>query len=351
MGRTLIVQLAILSDIHYAGPRERLRVGYPLKDIHNPLQRAGIALYRRYFWQRDPFAHNHLLDQFISRASGSDFVIANGDYSCDSAAIGVADDAACESTGECLGKLRAAFPGRFEATIGDHELGKKPLGADKGGLRAASFFRAQSELQLQPFWQRTFGSFVLIGITSSLVALPIYAPEALHEELSKWSELRERHMQEIRAAFAGLRRDQRVILFCHDPTALPFLAQDGRIASKLNQMERTIIGHLHSRLILFKSRLLSGMPIIGFLGHTPKRLSAALRQARWWKPFKILLCPSLTGIELLKDGGFCTVGLDEGSNQALRFEFHRLHWSNRSIDRKGRSPQTGAPNANFRSSS
>ena len=345
------MQLAILSDIHYAGPAEQLRTGYPLKDIRNPLQRTGIALYRRYFWQRDPFAHNYLLDQFIARAANSDLVIANGDYSCDSAAIGVADDAACESTRECLTKLRAAFPGRFEATIGDHELGKMPLGTAKGGLRLASFFRAESELQLQPFWQRSFGKFLLMGVTSSLVALPIYAPEALEEELPEWSQLRERHMEEIRAAFAALKPDQRIILFCHDPTALPFLAQDKIISAKLNQIEQTIIGHLHSRLILFKSRLLAGMPIIGFLGHTPKRLSAALRQARWWKPFKILLCPSLAGVELLKDGGFCTIQCEPDSLQPARFEFHRLAWSKRTVDQTGGPAQTATPNASVRSSS
>lgn len=345
------MQLAILSDIHYASAAEQLRTGYPLKDIRNPLQRTAIALYRRYFWQRDPFVHNHLLDQFIARARDSDLVVANGDYSCDSAAIGVADDAACESANECLTKLRAAFPGRFEATIGDHELGKKPLGADKGGLRLAGFFRAQSELELKPFWVRGFGKLVLMGITSSLVALPIYAPEALEAELPKWSNLRQRHMDEIRAAFTALKPDQRAILFCHDPTALPFLAQDKVISAKLRQIERTIIGHLHSRLILLKSRLLAGMPIIPFLGHTPHRLTAALREARWWKPFNILLCPSLAGIELLKDGGFCTMQCEPDSLHPLRFEFHRLHWAQPVIDPKADPPQTGTPDATVRSSS
>src|SRR3954464_5211410 len=111
------VQLAIVSDIHYAGLAERARVGYPLAHISHPLQRLAIAAYRRYFWQRDPFAHNHLLDQFIDRCRDSDLVVANGDCSCDSAAIGVSDDPACQSAGECLEKLRTAFPGRLEATI------------------------------------------------------------------------------------------------------------------------------------------------------------------------------------------------------------------------------------------
>jgi hypothetical protein len=52
------------------------------------------------------------------------------------------------------------------------------------------------------------------------------------------------------------------------------------------------------------------------------RLSSALREARFWKPFKVLLCPSLAGIELLKDGGFYTCQFEPGSKQALRFQLH-----------------------------
>src|SRR3954469_22662938 len=109
------VQLAILSDIHYAGAGEQERKGYPVAHLTNRFQRAAVVTYRRYFWHRDPFAHNHLVDAFIASAAGVDLVVANGDYSCDSAAIGVADDASYESAAECLTKLRGAFPGRFEA--------------------------------------------------------------------------------------------------------------------------------------------------------------------------------------------------------------------------------------------
>ncbi len=84
------------------------------------------------------------------------------------------------------------------------------------------------------------------------------------------------------------------------------------------------MGHLHSNLILFKSRLLAGMPVISFLGHTPQRLSSALRAARHWKPFNVLLCPSLSGIELLRDGGFYTVRIDPEAHQPAKFQFHRL---------------------------
>ena len=95
---------------------------------------------------------------------------------------------------------------------------------------------------------------------------------------------------------------------------------------KLSQIERTIIGHLHSNLILFKSRVLCGMPVINFLGHTPRRLSSALRQARGWRPFNVLLCPALPGIQLFKDAGYYTIELDPEARAPAKFQRHRLNW-------------------------
>ena len=108
-------QLLICSDIHYASAAEKKRVNYELAAIQSPLQRLLVRFYRRYFWLRDPFAHNELLDHVLSVPVEPDLTIANGDYSCDSAFIGVVDHAARESAGECLGKLRARFGTRFRA--------------------------------------------------------------------------------------------------------------------------------------------------------------------------------------------------------------------------------------------
>jgi hypothetical protein len=114
------------------------------------------------------------------------------------------------------------------------------------------------------------------------------------------------------------------LLFCHDPTALPFLWREEAVRNRLPQLEQTIIGHLHSNLVLWKSRLLAGMPRIGFLGHAAKRMSAALREARHWEPFKVRLCPALAGIELLKDGGYLTGELDPGRHSPAVFRFHPI---------------------------
>jgi hypothetical protein len=124
--------------------------------------------------------------------------------------------------------------------------------------------------------------------------------------------------------FAALPPDRRVILFCHDPTALPFLARETEVRAKLPQIDHTIIGHLHSNLLFWKSRRLAGMPVIRWLGHTPKKLSSALNEARHWKPFNVKLCPSLAGIELLKDGGYYTVKLDGEPSIPAQFQFHPL---------------------------
>ncbi len=182
---------------------------------------------------------NHLLDQFLKHGMRAEFVIANGDYSCDSAFVGMSDDAAFQSAQECLGKLRDKFAPNFRAVFGDHELGKLSLFGGRGGMRVASFHRAQNELGLEPFWQMELGNYVLIGVVSSLIALPIFEPDTLPEERAEWMRLREIHLGEIRNAFSNLKPEQRVILFCHDPTALPFLWEEEMVRAKLPQLEQT----------------------------------------------------------------------------------------------------------------
>ena len=318
-------RLAILSDIHYASAAEQARGrDYESLAIPNPLLRLAVKGYRRFVWLNDPFHKNYLLDAFIQRNSEPDYVIANGDYSCDSHFVGVSDEAARQSALECLTKLRASYGDRVRINFGDHELGKVSFFGGKGGMRLASWHEAQSGLRLEPFWQVTIGSYVLVGVVSSLVALPVFGPDTLPEERSEWEQLRHQHLAEIRQAFDRLGSRQRVLLFCHDPTALPFLWEEAAIQARLNQIEQTIIGHLHSNLVLWKSRRLAGMPRITFLGHTAKRLSTALGRARHWKPFKVRLCPSLAGIELLKDGGYLTAELELDASQPARFTRHHL---------------------------
>ncbi len=174
------VLVALLSDVHYAGASEQARGrDFEFRGITNPLTRAFLIVYRRFFWLRDPLRHNHLLDQFVERGAAFDYVIANGDYTCNSAFVGVSDDAAFESVRECLGKLRQRFGDRFRANYGDHELGKISMVGGRGGMRLASWHRARQDLGLRPFWQLEIGRYVLVGFTSTLAALPVFETEML----------------------------------------------------------------------------------------------------------------------------------------------------------------------------
>ncbi len=321
-----VFTLDVLTDVHYASAAEQARGdNFESRSIRNPAIRALVKVYRHFIWLRHPLRQNHLFDRFLEHAGPVDGMVANGDYSCDSGFVGVSDDAACQSVRECLGRLREKYGDKLRANFGDHELGKLSLLGAAGGMRLASYHRARSELGLVPFWQLDLGCYRLMGVTSSLVALPVFEPDTLPEERPQWTQLRQQHLAEIRAAFSALKSEHRVLLFCHDPTALPFLWREEAVRARLPQIEQTVIGHLHSNLVLWKARLLAGMPPISCFGQSVKRMTTALREAGRWKPFNVRLCPSLAGIELLKDGGFLTVELDADAKQPARFYPHRIH--------------------------
>ncbi|MSU57956.1 MAG: hypothetical protein EXS35_07205 [Pedosphaera sp.] len=317
--------IAILSDIHYAGATEQAcGEDYEYRDLTNPLLRLAVRAYRHFIWMRHPLRQSAQLDRFLAEVGDVDFAVANGDYSCSTGFVGLSDDAAFASAQEGIGKLRAKFGDRLRLNFGDHELGKLSLFGARGGMRLAGWHRSVDQLSIQPFWRLELGRYVLLGVVSTLVALPVFGADMLPEERAAWEKLRAQHLAEIRAAFAALASDRRVILFCHDPTALPFLWREDAVRAKLPQIEQTIIGHLHSNLYFWKSKLLAGMPVIRFLGHTAQRMSGALNEARYWRPFNVRLCPSLAGIELLKDGGYFTVELDGDAQRPAQFTFHRL---------------------------
>ncbi len=317
-----VIRVGIISDIHYAGAIEKSRGDdFEVACLSNPLLRLFVRSYRRFFWLNRPLHKGYLLDRFLDRATGLDYLVGNGDYSCDTACTGVSDQGAFESAGECIFKLRRAYGDRLRLTFGDHELGKLSFFGRRGGMRLASWRQAREGLGLEPVWTLRLGNYVLIGVVSSLLALPVFEPDTLPEERPQWHELRHKHLEAIREVFALLRPEQRVLLFCHDPTALPFLLREAQIQARVNQIEHTVIGHLHSHLVLWKSRFLAGIPRISFLGHTTERLSTALREAHCWRAFRVRLCPALAGLELLKDGGFLTLELDPEAKRPATFQF------------------------------
>lgn len=320
------VRVLICSDIHYASEAEQQRRNYELNIITNPLQRMVVHAYRHFLWLRNPFAHNALLQRVLNPPAEPDWAVANGDYSCDSAFIGVADDAARQSASECLGQLRARFKDRFFAVFGDHELGKISLCGGQGGLRLKSLRVAQQELSLEPIWTHRIGRYVLVGITSSLAAMQVYVAEALPQERAQWEEISRQHLHSINAAFNTVRGDDRILLFCHDPTALPFLLELPGVQSRLHQIERTVIGHLHSTVIYKQSRLLSGVPRVTFCGAAVRRMSSALAKAKSWKKFNVLLCPSLSGLQLTRKGGYYMAELDPDAQYPGKFELQVIKW-------------------------
>jgi hypothetical protein len=317
--------VAILGDIHYAGPMEQ-KTGdnYDFALIRNPLIRCPLQTLRNFAWLKNPTRQNRQLDRFFADVGEPDYVVANGDLGCDCSSLGLADDATRESARDCLNQLQARFGKRLHLTIGDHELGKLSLLGERGGLRLESWRRAIEELGIKPGWKVEVGNYALIGITSTLVALPAYERDVLPMEGDGWQQLRATHLEEIRAIFDSLESHQRMLLFCHDPTALPYLWRESSVRRKLDQIEQTMIGHLHSKLIFWKSRLLAGMPVIRFLGGNVQRMTTALNEARKWREFRARLCPALAGIELLNDGGFLTAELDPAARAPIQFRLHPL---------------------------
>jgi hypothetical protein len=162
---------------------------------------------------------------------------------------------------------------------------------------------------------------LLLAVASPLITLPASRADTSPDEWPEWERLRAEHFNEIRAAFEAIQPHQRVLLFCHDPTALPFLWREEIVRRRLPQIEQTIIGHLHTNLILWKSRLLSGIPPVRFLGQSVHKFTSALNQAHAWRPFNLRLCPALAGIELLNDGGYFTVKLDPTAQRPAEFTF------------------------------
>lgn len=320
------MHLAVFSDIHFAGPEERQRRDFETRVIRNPLLRLMARAWRAGVWLRDPLGHNHRLDQLIAANPDPGMVVANGDFTVDTAFVGVSDDAALASASEALLRLRAAYGDRLLATIGDHELGKTSLVGGAGGLRLESWRRCGSTLGLEPIWRRDFGPWSLIGVASTPVAFPVFEPESTAAERPAWRAIRTELLDRLERLLDDLGGERRWLLFVHDPSALPFLRRLPAVQRRLPQLELTVVGHLHTPAIFGLAERLAGLPRIGCLGTTVRRYSTALREARVWREFRTILCPSPPGIQLLKDGGWLDLELDPAGRAPVRVSRRRLPW-------------------------
>ena len=322
------MKLLVLSDVHYACEAERARAGHEARVIANPLLRLAAHGWRSGVWLRDPYGHNHRLDAIVARNPNPDLVVANGDFTVDSAFVGTSDPAARESARIALGRLRDAYADRLLATIGDHDLGKMSLFGGAGGPRLESLRHCSDTLALESCWVRDVGMYRLLGVTSSLLALPVFDRELLDADRAGWNAARLAQLNAVRFALDSLEEGRRLILFVHDPTALPFLDREPSMRRVLDAgaMEATVIGHLHTPMILAMARRLAGIPEVRWMGVTARRYTTALRQADCWKRFRLQLCPSPAGCQLLKDGGYLLAELDPAGRHPLRWERVRLPW-------------------------
>ncbi len=319
-------QILVISDIHYASDGETARFGHEARVIENPVLRRASQLFRHWIWLREPHGHNHRLRRLIEANPAPDRVVANGDFSLDSGFIGVSDPEAYESARLALDQLRAAYGSRLHTNLGDHELGKKSLFGGAGGVRLKSWERAVGGLGIPGFWREEVGRFVLVGAASTPIALPVFLPEMLPSETEVWRRIADGLRAQVRETFGGLETEQRVVLFVHDPSALPFLAELPEVRAQMDRIACTVVGHLHTPAVFRLGSRLAGMPAIPFLGNTVRRYSTALRRARIWKEFRTVLCPSPSGIQLLKDGGWLDLRLSEDGPGSVEVIHRHLPW-------------------------
>ena len=317
-------RIVVITDIHYASELERARGDYESQTVSNPWLRFLLKQYRYFVWRRDPYGWNDYVDRFINKAGETDLVIGNGDYCCDSAFIGVADDPSLTSARQCLDKMRDAFGEKFVGIMGDHDIGKKSMFGGVGGMHLESWDRCEGELKLDAFFKFEFGNHVLIGLNSTLIGLPSNQADCFPGDANAWEVKRNAHLETLRETLGQLGKHQRLLFFIHDPSALPHLAQLEWVREHYHRLDGTFVGHLHSELIVKMSRVLAGMPQIHGMGHTALTMSTALQKAREWRPFKVHLVPAPGGIQIYRRGGFGEIRIPMDGSGAVEFQIHSL---------------------------
>ncbi len=319
-------RIVVVSDIHHACAAEQARRGYEERAAGGRVARVMLRAYRRFVWLDDPMAHNHRLPEIIRGEPRPDVVVGNGDFCLDTAFVGVSDDAALASAGESLGLLRSAYGDRFMANAGDHEFGKKSFVGGAGGVRRLSLERCESKLGIPVVWSKACGRWHLVGVASSVADWPLFERETPEAERGWWRGRHEACLAGLAAAFDAVPPGAPILFFCHDPSALPRLRRLPAVAARLPDVRATVIGHLHTPLVLGVANRLAGCPTVGWLGNSVRRYTSALREARCWRDFRVTLCPSPAGIQLLKDGGYLTLEFDASRAEGLVVRMHRLPW-------------------------
>jgi hypothetical protein len=324
------MRIAVLSDLHVLGLRETERSRRIAQDlaVDRPFAdrawQRGLHRVRRRLWNRraeERDACFHLaLDEIAPLHP--DWIVANGDFSGDTAGIGLSDPHVFESVARVVDLLRRTFPDRCLFVFGDHEIGKYSTELKRGGIRLASLRRGEEDLGLESFWHRVENGIHLIGVNSSLLSLSLFLPEALPAEIPAWQERRAQHLKLIREAFSRVPPGDRILLFCHDPSALGELAGLPEVRDRIGQIARTVLGHLHIPALLPITRWIGRLPIRNTRYPVARIIAHGAKSSRSWDQFHPVVCPSAFGLGHILRGGF--LHLDVLPDD-VRIARHSLH--------------------------
>ncbi len=324
------MRLAVISDIHVLGPGEHERARELVADIrrHHGVVRG---VWRRFlhgararFWNWHPESRRACFLKALEdmHAYHPDWVVANGDYGGDAEGVGLSHASTYESAAGVITLMREVFPDRCHFIFGDHDIGKYSTVMRQGGIRLASLDVGEQQLGIRSFWHEQTDGFHLIGVNSSLITLDYFLPEALTEEIPEWKRRRDEHERQVSETFSGLAKDARVILFCHDPSALGVLDKNPAIREKKEQIELTVLGHLHEPRLLSIIQKLPRLPDWKPRYPVARIISDGLRTAQAWSDFNPIVCPSPFGTGHHLSGGLLYI--EKSADDRLIARRHRV---------------------------
>ena len=308
------MRIAVVSDLHVAGPgehaetRESVRLlGHGEGSVRRRFRR-GLNRFRDRFWHWQPESRAACFVQALQHIYNynPDYLVANGDYAGDHSGMGLSDDHTYESVNHVVSLIREIFPERSRFNFGDHDIGKYNTVRRQGGIRLRSLERGL-ELGLESFWEIAHDNVLLIGVNSSLLTLELYLPEALPEEVDDWASRREAHVQQIVERFRGIEDGHRVILFSHDPSAMGLLSSLPEVRKRLSQIECTVVGHLHTPMLMGLTRMMRHVPVLKTNYPIARIVTHGARGAQDWKRFNPVVCPSTYGVGNHISGGILLI--------------------------------------------
>lgn len=337
------MRLAVISDVHVLGPTEIARANQSfasLRDDPHALRRKwrrGLYRVRRRLWNGHlEWRHTAFLRALEEVEDVQpEWVIANGDYGGDYGGVGLSNEATYDSAALVVRLIRQRFPERARFVFGDHDLGKYSTVLRSGGIRLDSLERGESQLGIPSFWHEVDEGVHLIGVNSSLFTLDLFLPEALAADVPELKRRREAHLAQVREAFERLPARAEVVLFCHDPSALDFLARLPVVQRRLPRVALTIIGHLHSPTLLWLARRAARLTKPWNPRYPVARIiTQGLAGVHSWEQFHPVVCPSTFGTGHHVAGGFLLVERDpDGKLVARRRRIHRRHYRLHRADR------------------